>query len=186
MLLMKQLDQWFHGFCYRDLASLSLSTVPHPQIQFVKAIWYSILYLCFLNNISYQLYHIYYIISAISYPEIYYILYDLTYDINSNNMISYMILCIVSCACCRRLRQGENLCCATRPWWDLWYPAHSSSSVFGYPSGCSCSWWKLYCLVCMEAASIQPRQVICKCIRYCIWYSIWYSMLDSKPLLPLA
>ena len=175
MLLMKQLDQWFHGFCYRDLASLSQSIVPHPQIQFVKAIWYSILY-C----VSWITYHTNFIISTISYLLYHIQKYTMYY------MISYMILCIISCACCCRLSQGENLCCATRPWWDLWYPAHSSSSVFGNPSGCSCSWWKLYCLVCMEAASIQPRQIICKYIRYCIWYSIWYTMLDSKPLLPLA
>jgi hypothetical protein len=159
MLLVKALDPCFHGFCDRDLACLSPSIAPHPQIEFVKAIWYSILYLCFLNKISYLLYHICYIISAISYPEIYYILYDIIYDINSNNMISYMILFVISRACCRRLRQGENLCCATRLWWDLWYPAHSSSSVFDNPSGCSYSWWKLYCLVSMEAASIQPSQI---------------------------
>ena len=181
MRLAKPLDPWFHGFCDRDLASLSPSIVPHPQIQFVKAIWYSILYLCFLNKISYQLYHIYYIMSRN-------ILYTIWYNIwyNSNNMISYMILCIMSRACCRRLRQGENLCCATRPWWDLWYPAHPSSSVFDNASGCSCSWWKLYCLVCMEAASIQPRQIISKYNPYCIWYSIWCTMLASIPLLPLG
>jgi hypothetical protein len=57
------------------------------------------LYLCFLNKISYLQYHIYYIIFAISYPEkcyiLYYIssnIYDIINEINSNNMISYMML----------------------------------------------------------------------------------------------
>jgi hypothetical protein len=86
MLLAKALP-CFHGFCDRDLACLSPSIAPHPQTEFVKAIWYIVLYLCFLNKIRY---HTNFIISTIS---SWYLPYHICYIISSFilNTIWYII-----------------------------------------------------------------------------------------------